>query len=76
MFLKINFPIFSAATLPVTITCMEKNNKISPKITRFVLPVGATLNMDGGALYEAITAVYVAQLNNYDLTFARILLIV
>ncbi|XP_028406259.1 excitatory amino acid transporter 1-like [Dendronephthya gigantea] len=65
----------SAATLPVTITCMEKNNKISPKITRFVLPVGATLNMDGGALYEAITAIYVAQLNNYELTFGRILLI-
>lgn len=65
----------SAATLPVTIACMEKNNKISPKIARFVLPVGATLNMDGGALYEAITAIYVAQLNNYDLTFGRILLI-
>lgn len=56
--------------------CMQENNKVSSKITRFVLPVGATLNMDGGALYEAITAVYVAQLNNYELTFGRILLIV
>ena len=62
--------------MPVTITCMEKNNKISPKIARFVLPVGATLNMDGGALYDAVTAIYVAQLNNYELTFGRILLIV
>lgn len=66
---------FSAATLPVTIKCMEVNSKINPKITRFVLPIGATLNMDGGALYDAVTAIYVAQLNNYDLTFGRILLI-
>ena len=67
--------LFSAVTLPVSMTCMEKNNKVSSKITRFVLPVGATLNMDGGALYEAVTAVYVAQLNNYNLTFERVLLI-
>ncbi|XP_046850106.1 excitatory amino acid transporter 2-like isoform X2 [Xenia sp. Carnegie-2017] len=65
----------SAATLPVTISSMEKNNKISTKISRFVLPLGATLNMDGSALYEAVTAMYVAQLNNYELTFGRILLI-
>ncbi len=52
----------SNATLPVTIQTMEENFKIDQRISRFVLPLGATVNMDGTALYEAVAAVFIAQL--------------
>ena len=44
----------SSATLPLTITNVTENAKVSPKISKFVLPLGATVNMDGTALYEAV----------------------
>ncbi|CAF0914845.1 unnamed protein product [Brachionus calyciflorus] len=59
----------SNATLPVTFKCIEFKNKIPKSISRFVLPVGATINMDGTALYEAIAAIFIAQINNLHLTF-------
>ncbi len=45
------------------------------RITRFVLPVGATINMDGTALYEALAAIFIAQVNGMDLNFGEILTI-
>ncbi len=51
----------SAATLPVTFRCLEEHNNIDKRITRFVLPIGATINMDGTALYEAVAAIFIAQ---------------
>ena len=51
----------SSATLPVTIECVEENNKISNRTASFVLPLGATINMDGTALYEAVAAIFIAQ---------------
>ena len=51
----------SSATLPVTIECVEKRNKVSTKTASFVLPLGATINMDGTALYEAVAAIFIAQ---------------
>jgi len=51
----------SAATLPVTFRCLEENLKVDKRITRFILPVGTTINMDGTALYEAVSAIFIAQ---------------
>uniref|UniRef100_A0A8C1QAR1 Amino acid transporter n=1 Tax=Cyprinus carpio TaxID=7962 RepID=A0A8C1QAR1_CYPCA len=65
----------SSATLPVTFRCAEENNRIDKRITRFVLPVGATINMDGTALYEAVASIFIAQLNNYDLDAGQIVTI-
>uniref|UniRef100_A0A8C5THF7 Amino acid transporter n=1 Tax=Malurus cyaneus samueli TaxID=2593467 RepID=A0A8C5THF7_9PASS len=65
----------SSATLPVTFRCAEEKNSIDKRITRFVLPVGATINMDGTALYEAVAAVFIAQLNNLQLDIGQIVTI-
>jgi len=48
---------------------------VDPRISKFVLPLGATVNMDGAALYEAIAAIFIAQLNNYDLSGGKIVAI-
>ena len=57
----------SSATLPTTIRCVEERNKVDPRISRFVLPLGATVNMDGTALYEGVSALWIAQLNGIEL---------
>ena len=59
----------SSGTLPVTMECMEKNAKVSNRTTSFVLPLGATVNMDGTALYECVAAIFIAQAYGLDLTF-------
>ncbi|XP_075415025.1 excitatory amino acid transporter 3 [Tenrec ecaudatus] len=65
----------SSATLPVTFRCAEEKNRVDKRITRFVLPVGATINMDGTALYEAVAAVFIAQLNDMELGIGQIITI-
>ncbi|KAJ7415142.1 Excitatory amino acid transporter 3 [Pitangus sulphuratus] len=67
--------ISGSATLPVTFRCAEEKNLIDKRITRFVLPVGATINMDGTALYEAVAAVFIAQLNDLELDIGQIVTI-
>jgi len=57
----------SAATLPVTTRCVEQNLGVRPHVSSFVLPLGATVNMDGTALYEAIAAVFVANVYGIEL---------
>ncbi len=59
----------SSATLPVTIECAEQNNKVSRRASLFVLPLGATVNMDGTALYEAVAAIFIAQMAGVTLGF-------
>lgn len=63
----------SAATLPLTFRCLEDNNKIDPRVTRFVVAVGATVNMDGTALYEAVAAIFIAQMNGISLGFVEVI---
>lgn len=57
----------SAATIPVTLNCLEKDLKVNPKISGFVVPLGAQINMDGTALYEAAAALFVANLVGIEL---------
>jgi Na+/H+-dicarboxylate symporter len=66
----------SAATLPVTMECVEDGMGVSKKVSSFVLPIGATVNMDGTSLYLAISTVFLAQLHFVDLTLSQQLVIV
>ena len=59
----------------MTIKNLEDNNKIDPRISRLVLPIGATVNMDGTALYEAVAAIFLAQYEGLDLNFGDYVLI-
>lgn len=65
----------SSATLPVTIHCMEVNNKMDKRVTRFMLPTGATMNMDGGAMYEAVAALFIAQIHGLDFTLGQMIVL-
>ena len=66
----------SAATLPVTMECVEDGLGVSKNVSSFVLPIGATVNMDGTSLYLAVAVVFLAQLHFVDLTLAQQLTIV
>ena len=58
----------SSATLPLTLECIEKNAGVSNRTSSFVLPLGATINMDGTALYECVAAMFIAQAYGLDLS--------
>lgn len=66
----------SAATLPVTMECVEHNLGVNKKISSFVLPIGATVNMDGTSLYQAIAVIFLAQMHMIDLTVGQQLTVV
>lgn len=65
----------SAATLPVSLECAEQNLKVSSKVSSFVLPIGATINMDGSSLYLAVAAIFTAQLHMVDLTVSQMVVV-
>lgn len=65
----------SSATLPVTLRCTEQHLHVKPGIAGFVVPLGATLNMDGTALYEALAALFVANLSGLDLDMGHQLIV-
>ena len=58
----------SSATLPVTMECAEKNLNIKPEIASFVLPLGSTINMDGTAIFQGVSAIFIANVYSMDLT--------
>lgn len=66
----------SAGTLPVTMKNTEENLGVSKETSSFVLPLGATINMDGTAIYQGITVIFIAQYFGYSLTFAQIMTVV
>ncbi len=61
----------SIVTLPLTMEAVTDNSKVSEKISSFVLPIGATMNMDGTALYECVATIFIAQIYGFDLTIAE-----
>ncbi|HEX9614735.1 MAG TPA: dicarboxylate/amino acid:cation symporter, partial [Bacteroidota bacterium] len=61
----------SGATLPVNMRCCEQNLGVPKKITSFVLPLGATINMDGTSMYQAVATVFIAQVYGFDLGLAE-----
>lgn len=83
LFLKHMFPALatafstdsSVATLPVTMDCLEKDVGVSKKVVGFVAPLGATVNMDGTALYEAVAAMFIAQVYGIDLSLTEQLVV-
>ncbi|MAH81615.1 MAG: dicarboxylate/amino acid:cation symporter [Rickettsiales bacterium] len=83
VFLKKMFPAIATAfstdssivTLPVTMECIEKNIGVSKKVSSFMLPLGATINMDGTALYEAVAVVFIAQVFGFDMSITEQLII-
>lgn len=66
----------SAATLPMTMQCCEENLGLKKEVTSFVLPLGATINMDGTSLYQAVAAIFLAQIYQMDLSFVQQLTII
>jgi Na+/H+-dicarboxylate symporter len=66
----------SAATLPVTMECVEQNMGVDKKVSSFVLPIGATVNMDGTSLYQAVAVIFLAQMHMIDLTIGQQLTVV
>lgn len=66
----------SGATLPLTMNAVENNSGVSNKITSFTLPLGATINMDGAALYECVAAIFIAQAYGIELSMIQQIIVV
>ncbi|KAG8222282.1 hypothetical protein J437_LFUL003263 [Ladona fulva] len=62
----------TAAALPVTFRCMDEKVKVDPRISRFILPIGATVNMDGTALFVSVASIFIAQINDIPLGFGEL----
>lgn len=60
--------------MPITIGCCDKMG-LDSRVSRFVIPIGATINMDGTALYEAVAAIFIAQLKSVPLSFGNVVAI-
>ncbi|XP_073971376.1 excitatory amino acid transporter 1 isoform X2 [Rhodnius prolixus] len=63
----------SSASLSVSMSCLEEKNNVDPRVTRFVMPIGATVNMDGTALYEAVAVIFISQVRHVSLSLGQII---
>lgn len=61
--------------MPVTMRCLEERNGVDSRIVKFVIPVGATINMDGTALYEAVAVLFIGQMRGFEMNIGRIITI-
>jgi len=66
----------SMVTLPLTIKATTENSRVSKKVSSFMLPIGATVNMDGTALYECVATVFIAQVYGFELGFGQQMIVV
>ena len=66
----------SSATLPVTVSSLEEGCRVDQRISRFILPIGATINMDGTAIMQGVATVFIAQVYGIDLSFTTLLMVV
>jgi Na+/H+-dicarboxylate symporter len=66
----------SSATIPVTMRCLRENSGVSERVTSFVIPLGATVNMNGTALYECVVVIFAAQVLGVDLSATQQLMVV
>jgi len=62
-----------AAALPVTFRCMDEKVHVDPRISRFILPVGCNINMDGTAMFVAVASIFIAQMNELQLSVGEII---
>lgn len=69
---KSNGDLYRAAALPVTFRLMTDKLRVDPRVTRFVLPIGCNINMDGTALFVASASIFIAQMNGIFLGFGEI----
>lgn len=65
----------SLMTLPITIQCLENNLHMEKHLTRVMIPMASALTLDGTALFEAVAAIFIAQVHGFDLTVAQLFLI-
>lgn len=77
LYIGLNVSVFlpSLVTLPVTLRCLEDNLNLDQRVTRVVLPIASSVTMEGTALYEAIAAIFIAQMYNVHLNAAEIMII-
>ena len=62
--------------MPITFRCMQEKNKVDPRISKFVLPIGATVNMDGTALFVTVASIFIAQMNSIELNAGQLATVV
>ena len=68
-----NAVLYRAAALPVTFRLMTDKLRVDPRVTRFVLPIGCNINMDGTALFVAVASIFIAQMHGIILGFGEII---